>query len=182
MEIIKELTKGLYLIKPKVFEDERGYFMESYQKKVFENIGLNIDFVQDNESCSKKGVIRGLHFQNPPFSQIKLIRVVSGSVFDVAVDIRKDSPTYGQWFGEVISADNKLMFLISEGFAHGFQALEDNTIFQYKCSNYYNKESEDSLLWNDENINIEWKDISPTLSAKDLESKTLKDFNSKFRY
>lgn len=182
MEIIKEFTKGLYVIKPKVFEDERGYFMESYQKKIFENLGLNIDFVQDNESCSKKGVIRGLHFQNPPFAQIKLVRVAAGSVFDVAVDIRKDSPTYGQWFGEVLSAENKLMFLIAEGFAHGFQALEDNTVFQYKCSNYYNKENEDALLWNDADINIEWKNIPKIISAKDLENKTIKDFNSKFRY
>ncbi|MDR2084906.1 MAG: dTDP-4-dehydrorhamnose 3,5-epimerase [Bacteroidales bacterium] len=182
MEIIKKYTKGLYVIKPKIFEDNRGYFMESYQKKAFEDLGLEADFIQDNESYSKKGVIRGLHFQNPPFAQIKLVRVISGSVLDVAVDIRKGSPTYGQWFGEILSAENKLMFWIEEGFAHGFQVLEDNTIFQYKCSDFYNKKSEDSLLWNDIDINIKWKNIDTIISNKDFEAGTFKNFKSNFEY
>lgn len=182
MEIIKEFTKGLYVIKPKVFEDNRGYFMESYQTKTFASLGLTANFVQDNESKSQKGVIRGLHFQNHPFAQTKLIRVVAGSVFDVAVDIREGSPTYGQWFGEVISAENKLMLWISEGFAHGFQCLEDNTIFQYKCSNFYNKESEDSLFWNDAEINIKWKDLTPIVSDKDQSNNLLTNFKTNFKY
>jgi len=182
MDIIKEFTNGLYILKPRIFEDNRGYFVESYQKKTFKSLGLEADFVQDNESYSSKGVIRGLHFQHPPHAQIKLVRVVSGSVFDVAVDIREGSPTYGQWFGQELSAENKLMFWIGAGFAHGFQALEDNTIFQYKCSDFYFPECENSLLWNDSDINIEWKDIPAIISNKDLSNGKLKDYKSKFQY
>ena len=154
MELIKTSIDGLLIIKPDVFKDDRGYFYESYNKERFAKAGLMMDFVQDNESKSDKGVLRGLHFQKPPFAQGKLVRVIKGSVMDVAVDLRKDSPTYGKWESVVLTEENKLQFWIPEGFAHGFVALEDNTIFNYKCTNVYNKESEGSILWNDPDINV----------------------------
>ena len=180
MELIKTSIDGLLIIKPDVFKDERGYFYESYNKERFAKIGLNIDFVQDNESKSDKGVLRGLHFQKPPFAQGKLVRVIKGSVMDVAVDLRKDSPTYGKWESVVLTEDNKLQFWIPEGFAHGFVALEDNTIFNYKCTNVYNKESEGSILWNDPDININWNIDNPILSEKDKISPLFKNFESPF--
>lgn len=180
MEIIKTSIEGLLIIKPDVFKDERGYFFESYNKERFEREGLTMDFVQDNESKSSKGVLRGLHFQKPPFAQGKLVRVVKGSVMDVAVDLRKDSPTYGKWESVVLTEENKLEFLIPEGFAHGFLTLEDNTIFNYKCTNVYNKESEGSILWNDPDINIEWNIENPILSEKDKISALFKDFKTPF--
>ncbi|MDD4141897.1 MAG: dTDP-4-dehydrorhamnose 3,5-epimerase [Bacteroidales bacterium] len=181
MEIIKEFTRGLFLIKPKIFADNRGYFAETYNKEAFRALGLEADFVQDNESMSQKGTIRGLHFQKPPYSQLKLIRVVSGAVFDVAVDIRKDSATYGKWYGVELTCENKQMFWIPSGFAHGFQALEDNTVFQYKCSNFYHVESENSILWNDPDINIRWVDnIKPVISEKDSKAQPFATFHSLF--
>jgi dTDP-4-dehydrorhamnose 3,5-epimerase len=180
MEINETKLKGLVVIKPRVFEDARGYFFESYNRQVFVKAGLNLDFVQDNQSLSQKGVLRGLHFQNPPFAQGKLVRVISGSVFDVAVDIRKDSPTYGQWFGEHLTAANKWMMYIPPGFAHGFATLEDNTIFAYKCTNYYDKPSEGCLLWNDPDLAIDWKIKDPMLSEKDLQGTRFKEFRSAF--
>lgn len=180
MEITETFLKGLYVIKPKVFEDARGYFYESYNNSVFEKAGLNLNFVQDNQSLSQKGVLRGLHFQNPPFAQGKLVRVITGSVFDVAVDIRKSSPTYGKYFGLELSESNKYMMYIPEGFAHGFVTLKDNTIFSYKCTNYYNKASEDCLLWNDSDIGINWNIDNPLLSDKDKEGKKIKGFVSQF--
>ena len=180
MELIKTSIDGLLIIKPDVFKDDRGYFYESYNKERFAKIGLNIDFVQDNESKSSKGVLRGLHFQKPPFAQGKLVRVIKGSVMDVAVDLRKDSPTYGKWESVVLTEDNKLQFWIPEGFAHGFVALEDNTIFNYKCTNVYNKESEGSILWNDPDININWNIDNPILSEKDKISPLFKNFESPF--
>ena len=180
MEIIKTSIEGLLIIKPDVFKDERGYFFESYNKERFANEGLMMNFVQDNESKSSKGVLRGLHFQKPPFAQGKLVRVVKGSVMDVAVDLRKDSPTYGKWESVVLTEENKLQFWIPEGFAHGFVTLEDNTIFNYKCTNVYNKESEGSILWNDPDINIEWYIESPILSEKDKISPYFKDFETPF--
>ncbi|MBQ5689046.1 MAG: dTDP-4-dehydrorhamnose 3,5-epimerase [Bacteroidales bacterium] len=180
MELIKTSIDGLLIIKPDVFKDERGYFYESYNKERFAKIGLNIDFVQDNESKSDKGVLRGLHFQKPPFAQGKLVRVIKGSVMDVAVDLRKDSPTYGKWESVVLTEENKLQFWIPEGFAHGFVALEDNTIFNYKCTNVYNKESEGSILWNDPDININWNIDNPILSEKDKISPLFKNFESPF--
>jgi dTDP-4-dehydrorhamnose 3,5-epimerase len=180
MEIIKTDLEGLVVIKPRVFEDARGHFFESYNRKNFEQAGLKLDFVQDNQSLSQKGVLRGLHFQNPPHAQGKLVRVITGAVFDVAVDIRKNSATYGQWFGLELTAANKWMMYIPEGFAHGFATLEDNTIFSYKCTNFYNKESEGCILWNDETLNIDWKLSSPTLSDKDLQGQKFTAFRSAF--
>ena len=180
MEIIKTSIEGLLIIKPDVFKDERGYFFESYNKERFAKEGLTMDFVQDNESKSSKGVLRGLHFQKPPYAQGKLVRVVKGSVMDVAVDLRKSSPTYGKWESVVLSEDNKLQFWIPEGFAHGFVTLEDNTIFNYKCTNIYNKESEGSLLWNDPDINIDWNIENPILSEKDKVSPLFKNFETPF--
>ena len=180
MELIKTSIDGLLIIKPDVFKDERGYFFESYNKERFAKAGLMMDFVQDNESKSDKGVLRGLHFQKPPYAQGKLVRVIKGSVMDVAVDLRKDSPTYGKWESVVLTEENKLQFWIPEGFAHGFVALEDNTIFNYKCTNVYNKESEGSLLWNDPDINIEWNIENPILSEKDKVSTLFKNFETPF--
>lgn len=180
MELIKTSIDGLLIIKPDVFKDDRGYFYESYNKERFAKAGLTMDFVQDNESKSSKGVLRGLHFQKPPFAQGKLVRVIKGSVMDVAVDLRKDSPTYGKWESVVLTEDNKLQFWIPEGFAHGFVALEDNTIFNYKCTNVYNKESEGSILWNDPDININWNIDNPILSEKDKISPLFKNFESPF--
>ena len=149
-----------------------------FKKKNFSNSRINADFVQDNESMSGKGVLRGLHFQRPPFAQGKLVRVVRGSVLDVAVDLRKNSKTYGKWESSVLSADNKLMMWIPEGFAHGFLVLEDNTIFQYKCTNYYNKESESGIIWNDPDLKINWGIENPVVSEKDLQgTHDLKDLN-----
>lgn len=180
MEIIKTSIEGLLIIKPDVFKDERGYFFESYNKERFAKEGLMMNFVQDNESKSSKGVLRGLHFQKPPYSQGKLVRVIKGSVMDVAVDLRKDSPTYGKWESVVLTEENKLQFWIPEGFAHGFVTLEDNTIFNYKCTNVYNKESEGSILWNDPDINVEWNIENPILSEKDKLSPLFKDFETPF--
>ena len=140
MEIIKTPLEGLLIVKPDVFEDDRGYFFESYNRNAFLAQGIAVDFVQDNESRSKKGVLRGLHFQNPPHAQGKLVRVMRGSVLDVAVDIRKKSPTYGKWSSIMLSGQNKWMYWIPAGFAHGFLTLEDDTIFFYKCTQGYNKE------------------------------------------
>ena len=180
MEIVETKLKGVLVLKPKVFEDARGHFFESYSERVFRDAGLDLNFVQDNQSLSQRGVLRGLHFQNPPHAQGKLVRVITGSVFDVAVDIRKGSPTYGQWFGQELSEKNRWMMYIPEGFAHGFATLQDNTIFAYKCTNFYNKASEDCLLWSDPDIGIDWKIKDPLLSEKDLQGKRIKDFKSMF--
>jgi len=180
MKIIKTEIKGLLIIEPRVFEDERGYFFESWSKDAFENAGLDINFVQDNESLSSEGVVRGLHFQNPPFAQGKLVRVLKGSVLDVAVDIRKNSPTYGKHVSAHLSEENKTMFWIPPGFAHGFSTLENNTIFSYKCSGVYNKESEGSLMWNDTDLNIDWKIKNPIISEKDQNSALFTNFKSLF--
>jgi len=180
MEIIETNLKGLLVIKPKVFEDERGYFFESYNYHLFKQAGLDFNFVQDNQSLSQTGVLRGLHFQNNPNAQGKLVRVISGSVFDVAVDIRKKSPTYGQWFGLELTEQNKWMMYIPEGFAHGFATLQDFTVFSYKCTNFYNKASEDCIFWNDSDLAINWPIENPILSDKDLLGKHMKNFNSLF--
>lgn len=158
-----ETTKinGLLILHPQIFGDERGWFMESFNQQRFENElkALNLPiptFVQDNHSLSQKGVLRGLHYQKTPYAQGKLVRVVQGKAWDVAVDIRPESETYGQWVGVELSAENKTMFWIPEGFAHGFIALEDNTQFLYKTTNYYNKESESAIIWNDPTLAIQW--------------------------
>ena len=156
MNVIELEIKGLFIIEPKIFEDDRGYFYESYNKEQLLKYGIDIDFVQDNQSLSHKNVLRGLHYQNEPYGQDKLVRVIKGSVLDVVVDIREGSPTYGKWVKVLLSEKNKLSFLIPKGFAHGFITLEDNTIFTYKCSNVYNKQSEGGIIWNDPTIDIDW--------------------------
>ena len=181
MEIIKTKIKDLFIIKPDVFEDERGYFFESFSKEKFKNLGLNLNFVQDNESKSQKNVLRGLHFQKPPYAQGKLVRVVKGAVLDVAVDLRAGSDTYGQWEAVELSEENKLMYWVPPGFAHGFLTLRDETVFTYKCTNVYNKESEGSLLWNDPTLNIDWGPIGDLiLSEKDLAAPLFEHFNTSF--
>ena len=180
MEIIETKIKDLLIIKPDVFTDDRGYFFESYNKERFEKYGLEMNFVQDNESQSMKGVLRGLHFQKPPFAQGKLVRVVKGAVRDVVVDLRKDSPTYGHWESVILTEGNKLMYWIPEGFAHGFVCLEDHSVFTYKCTNVYNKTSEGSIRWNDPDLNIDWEIENPILSEKDKVSPMFRDFVSPF--
>jgi len=171
---------GLKLLQPNIFKDDRGYFFESYHREIFKNLGIDDVFVQDNQSCSKKNVIRGLHFQSPPFEQAKLVRVVKGAALDVAVDIRKDSPTYGQHFSVVLSETNQMQLYIPIGFAHGFAALENNTIFAYKCSNIYHKELERSILFNDKDLNISWNIEKPIVAEKDLQATHFNNFISPF--
>ena len=181
MEIIKTKIQDLLIVKPDVYEDERGYFFESFSKEKFKALGLDLDFVQDNESKSQKNVLRGLHFQKPPYAQGKLVRVVKGAVLDVAVDLRAGSETYGQWEAVELSEENKLMYWIPPGFAHGFLTLRDETVFTYKCTNVYNRESEGSLLWNDTDLNIDWGATSNLiLSEKDQNAPIFKQFNTPF--
>lgn len=170
------------LIEPQVFCDERGYFFESYKYSEFAENGINVNFVQDNHSYSKKGVIRGLHYQNPPKAQGKLIKVIVGEVFDVAVDIRKGSPNYGKWVAVVLSAHNKKMLYIPPGFAHGFCALSDVAEVLYKCTNEYAPECEAGIRWNDPQINIKWPISNPILSKKDSFLPFLKDAENRFVY
>jgi len=166
---LKTKIDGLIIIEPSVFTDDRGFFMETYSKKVFAKNGIDVEFVQDNHSRSTKGVLRGLHFQKDDYAQDKLIRCTRGEVFDVAVDLRPNSPTFGQYEGVILSEENKTMFFIPKGFAHGFLVMSDLADFQYKCSNLYNKESESGLLYNDPKLNIDWPklDIDYILSEKD---------------
>lgn len=180
MNITKTDIQGLIIIEPQIFKDSRGCFFESWNAKKFKQLGINEDFVQDNQSVSSKGVLRGLHFQNPPYAQAKLVRVIKGSVLDVAVDLRKNSPTYGKHVSVILSEQNNKSFFIPKGFAHGFLSLEDNTVFNYKCSDYYNKESEGSLLWNDEDLKIDWQIDNPLVSEKDLQADLFKNFKTKF--
>jgi dTDP-4-dehydrorhamnose 3,5-epimerase len=179
-ELISTPFNGLLLIKPAIFFDSRGYFTESYNESVFTSLGVKERFVQDNQSLSQKGALRGLHFQNPPFAQSKLVRVITGSVLDVVVDIRKNSDTYGQSYVVPLSSDNYLQLYIPKGFAHGFLTLEDSTIFSYKCSDYYNKQSEGGLIWNDTDLNIPWNIANPVISPKDKELKSFNNFISPF--
>jgi len=160
------------IIEPKVFGDSRGFFFESFNQQAFNQaVGKEVNFVQDNHSKSVKGVLRGLHYQLAPHAQGKLVRVVQGEVFDVAVDVRKSSPTFGKWVGEILSAENKKQLWIPEGFAHGFLTLSETAEFLYKTTNYYSPGSEGSIIWNDKAINIVWPlDISPSLSEKDSDS------------
>ncbi|MGB3948243.1 MAG: dTDP-4-dehydrorhamnose 3,5-epimerase [Bacteroidia bacterium] len=180
MQIIKTPIPDLLIVQPKVFEDARGYFYESYSKELFKQHGIDENFVQDNQSLSQAGVLRGLHFQNPPYAQGKLVRVIKGAIVDVAVDIRKQSPTYGQHYLIELNETNKTMLWIPTGFAHGFLTLEDNTIFSYKCTNYYNKASEGCILWNDNTLNINWNVQNPLLSDKDKIGTPFNEFNSQF--
>jgi len=181
MKIIETKIKGLYILEPRVFGDDRGYFFESFNSQTFKELtGVELDFVQDNQSMSGKNIVRGLHFQNPPFEQGKLVRVIKGEVIDVAVDIRKDSPTYGEHVSVKLTGENNRMFWIPPGFAHGFSSLVDGTIFSYKCTNYYNKESEGSVAWNDSDLNIDWEVENPIISEKDQESPMLSNLKSQF--
>ena len=179
-ECFQTPIEGLKLIKPAVFSDQRGYFTESYNESDFSSLGITKKFVQDNRYMSAKGALRGMHFQKPPYAQSKLVLVINGSVLDVVVDIRKNSETYGKHYSVIISAENFLQLYIPEGFAHGFLTLEDNTIFVYKCSNYYNKQSEDGLLWNDPAIAIPWGVSDPILSEKDNKLTRFDKFISPF--
>jgi dTDP-4-dehydrorhamnose 3,5-epimerase len=180
MQITTTPIDGLLIIQPQIFNDPRGYFYESYNKDKFIEAGINLEFVQDNQSLSQKGIVRGLHYQAAPFDQGKLVRVIQGAVMDVVVDIRKKSPTYGQHFSIQLTAENQSMFFIPPGFAHGFETLVDNTIFLYKCTNVYNKESEGGLLWNDADLGIKWRSNEPIISAKDKVLPIIKNFTSPF--
>lgn len=182
MKIIETPIKDLLIIEPKVWRDERGYFYESYNQKTFVEAGITANFVQDNQSFSQKGALRGLHAQAHPFAQGKLVRVIQGKVLDVAVDIRKASPTYGQHFSIELSGDNFKMFWIPPGFLHGFVTLEDQTIFSYKVTSLYDKDSEVGIIWNDPDLNINWgiEEKEAILSPKDLKLSAFRDLKSPF--
>lgn len=157
MNIIKTEIEGVVIIEPRIFKDERGYFYESFSQREFEENVCRTTFVQDNQSMSVYGVVRGLHFQKPPFCQSKLVRCIKGAVLDVAVDIRKGSPTFGRYVAVELTEDNHRQFFVPRGFAHGFAVLSEEAVFQYKCDNYYNKESEGAIAWNDEQIGVDWR-------------------------
>jgi dTDP-4-dehydrorhamnose 3,5-epimerase len=180
MEIVKTEIEGLLIIKPDVFEDDRGYFFESYNREKFLRAGIDAAFVQDNESKSRKNVIRGMHLQAPPFAQGKLVRVMRGAVLDVAVDIRKNSSTFGKWAAVELSGKNKWMYWIPAGFAHGFKTLEDDTVFFYKCTNVFNRDAERGFRWDDPDINIDWGISSPVISERDSQAPLFRDFMSPF--
>lgn len=172
---VKTPLTGVVIVEPRVFNDERGFFLESYKKSDFSDNGIDLEFNQDNYSVSSKNVLRGLHFQNPPYGQAKLVRVIKGAVWDVAVDIRKESPSFKEWFGLELSEDNKKMLYIPEGFAHGFVALTGEVHLLYKCSNEYSAEHDAGIIWNDPDIGIEWPVENPLLSEKDRELPFLRD-------
>lgn len=184
MEVITTNIEGVVILEPKVFSDARGYFFESYSKKVFDQLVRPVDFVQDNESMSARGVMRGLHFQRPPYTQSKLVRCVKGAVLDVAVDIRKGSPTYGQHVAVELTEDNHRQFFVPRGFAHGFAVLSDVAVFQYKCDNYYHPEADGGISIADESLGIDWR-IDPKeaiLSEKDTRHPLLAGFDSPFDF
>lgn len=174
--------KDLVVLTPTVFEDERGYFMETFNAKTLKDLGVTFGFVQDNQSFSKKGTLRGLHYQNPPFAQTKLIRVLQGEIIDVAVDLRKDSPTFGQHFEIKLTAENKKQLLVPQGFAHGFSVLSETAIVLYKCDQYYNKESEGGIRYDDASLNIDWgMDLKEAIvSEKDMILPDFINCNSQF--
>lgn len=174
MKVTQTRLEGVLLIEPAVHRDVRGLFLESYTRSKYEKHGIDVEFVQDNHSISNKGVLRGLHYQVNA-GQAKLVRVIQGEVFDVAVDIRRNSPTFGQWVGYHLSAENMLQMYIPVGYAHGFCALTDGTQFLYKCSDYYSSKDERGLIWNDPDIAIDWPIKNPTLSPKDLQNSRLRD-------
>ena len=181
MKVTETPISNLLIVDTQVFEDDRGYFFESFNERKFSEIlGMDIKFVQDNESFSSEGVVRGLHFQNPPFAQGKLVRVIHGSALDVVVDIRKKSETYGKHYSVELSSTNKRMLWIPPGFAHGFLSKENDTIFSYKCTDFYNPESEASILWNDPDLNINWEVDDPIVSNKDNNAPRFSTFVSQF--
>ncbi len=170
MKVVATPLPGVLVLEPDVFFDHRGYFFEAYNQEAMARLGITAEFVQDNESRSKKGVLRGLHFQVPPFAQGKLVRVVFGEVLDVAVDLRKHSPTFGRWVSQVLSEQNKLLLWIPEGFAHGFITLSDEAVFTYKCTALYHKASERTIRFDDPVLAIEWGNSHPIVAEKDLEA------------
>jgi dTDP-4-dehydrorhamnose 3,5-epimerase len=182
MKLEHTFIKDLVVLSPAVFEDERGYFFESYSKSKLTDIGIAIEFVQDNQSFSKRGTLRGLHYQNPPFAQTKLVRVLQGEIIDVAVDLRKDSPTFGKHFGLLLSSENKKQLLIPQGFAHGFSVLSETAVVSYKCDQYYNKQSEGGIRFDDSSLNIDWgMDLKEAIvSEKDLILPDFDNCNSQF--
>lgn len=187
MKVIKTKLDGVVIIEPDVFGDHRGYFMETYSKRKYEEIGISVDFVQDNMSFSaQKGTLRGLHWQNAPMAQSKLVSCTRGKVIDVAVDIRKDSPTYGEWVSVELSEENKRQFFIPQGFAHGFLTLTDNVEFRYKVDNFYSKEHDRGIRYDDPIANVDWgsllNGIEPILSEKDKNGPTLKEADCNFVY
>jgi len=184
MEVIKTRIDGVVIIEPKVFSDARGYFLESFSQREFEEKVRKINFVQDNESKSSHGVMRGLHFQNPPYTQSKLVRCVRGIVLDVAIDIRKGSPTYGQHVAVELSEENHLQFFVPRGFAHGFSVLSDTAVFQYKCDNFYAPQSDCGINILDKSLGIDWRIPvnEAILSEKDTKHALMKDFESPFSY
>jgi len=184
MNIIKTKLDGVVVVEPKVFGDHRGWFMETYNETIFLEAGIDVTFVQDNQSFSAiKGTLRGLHYQLNPKAQTKLVRCTRGSIYDVAVDIRKGSSTYGEWFGIELSAENKKQLLIPKGFAHGFMTLTDDVEVQYKVDEFYSPENDRGIIWNDSEIGVEWPmDIKPVLSAKDEQAPLLKDADNNFIY
>ena len=180
MKINKTFIEDLLIIEPPLFKDERGFFYESYNKKKLDKI-INIVFVQDNESKSYKGVIRGLHFQKPPFEQTKLVRCICGKILDVVVDIRKNSKTYGKYFSIELSSENNKQLFVPKGFAHGFQTLSEEAIVNYKVDNFYNPKSDSGIIWNDKDLSINWSlDLKPILSEKDLKLISFKELKSPF--
>ena len=182
MKIEKTEFDGILLIKPDVYHDERGYFLESFRKNLFESYGIPADFLQDNISRSKKNTIRGLHYQIGEFAQGKLCTVIYGKVLDIAVDIRFDSPTFGKHLSLELSADNNFLLWIPPGFAHGFSVLSEEAVFYYKCTNYYSKEHERSIYFADEELNIDWKVEHPLVSHKDMNSPKFRDIEKNFSY
>jgi dTDP-4-dehydrorhamnose 3,5-epimerase len=180
MKINKTFIKNLLIIEPQLFKDDRGFFYESYNKNNLDKV-VNVVFVQDNESKSNKGVIRGLHFQKPPYAQTKLIRCISGSILDVAVDLRKNSKTYGKSFSVELSCENNKQLFVPKGFAHGFQVISDEAIVNYKADNFYNPKSDSGIIWNDKDLSINWSlDLKPILSEKDLKLISFKELKSPF--
>jgi len=184
MKIIKTEIEGLLIIEPNIFEDTRGYFFETYNKKIYKEAGIEADFVQDNESLSSFGVIRGLHYQLNPYAQAKLVRVIKGRVLDVAVDLRKGSPTFGKWVAIELSEENKKQFYIPRGFAHGFSVLSQTAIFSYKCDNSYNKNAERGIVYKDEFLKINWQipENKMIISEKDKLLNTFFDAEMNFNY
>lgn len=182
MNIEQTPIQDLVIITPTVFEDERGYFMESYNKTKLKDLGIDIEFVQDNQSFSKKGTLRGLHYQNPPYAQTKLVRVLEGEIIDVAVDLRKDSPTYGQSFAIQLTAENKKQLLVPQGFAHGFSVISETAVVMYKCDQFYDKASEGGIRFDDATLNIDWgMDLKDAIvSEKDLILPDFANCNSQF--
>ena len=184
MEVIKTDIEGVVIIEPRIFKDDRGYFYESFSQREFEEKVCRTTFVQDNQSKSSYGVLRGLHFQKPPYCQSKLVRCIKGAVLDVAVDIRKGSPTFGKYVAVELSEDNHRQFFVPRGFAHGFAVLTPEAVFQYKCDNFYNKESEGAVAWDDPELSIDWKVPADKvlLSEKDKQNKSITDADFLFDF